>query len=153
MASPRGGAWQALHYSRRLEGRGGREVALIPGMELQGRAELGLSGEDLACQALTRSGYTVLDRRYHTRVGELDIVAREGPYLVFVEVKTRTSVRCGHPAEAVTVWKQRRIAQMARHYLMSHRLGDVLCRFDVVCVWAVRGERPRVEVIRDAFRL
>jgi putative endonuclease len=125
----------------------------LPGMDTHARVELGKSGEDLACQELTRLGYSVLARRYHTRVGEIDIVAREGPVVAFIEVKTRSSDRYGHPAEAVTFWKQRRIGQMARHYLMRFHLADVLCRFDVVCVWTRPGEAPRVELIRDAFRL
>ena len=65
---------------------------------------LGISGENLACDALARQGYAILARRYRTRVGEIDIVAQDGETLVFVEVKTRTSGNFGVPAEAVT-WR------------------------------------------------
>ena len=70
---------------------------------------LGISGENLACHELARQGYAILATRYRTRVGEIDIIARDGETLVFVEVKTRSSEDFGVPAEAVTWRKQRRI--------------------------------------------
>ncbi|HOG29703.1 MAG TPA: YraN family protein [Vicinamibacterales bacterium] len=113
---------------------------------------LGITGESLACAALAERGYAILARRYRTRNGEIDIVARDGPTLVFVEVKCRASGACGHPAEAVTLRKQRRVVAMARRYLAERGLHGCLCRFDVVAV-RFRGERPpAVEVIRDAFQ-
>ena len=112
---------------------------------------LGISGENLACDALSRQGYAILARRYRTRIGEIDIVAMDGPTLVFVEVKTRTSDDYGVPAEAVTWRKQRRIVTMARWYLSERRLHGCLCRFDVVTVLCRRGLLPVVEVVKDAF--
>jgi putative endonuclease len=112
---------------------------------------LGVSGEHLACEALVRRGYEILATRYRTRVGEIDIVARDGPTLVFVEVKTRTTEVCGMPAEAVTRRKQRRIVTMARWYLTEHGLHGTLCRFDVVSVLCRPGRPPAIEVIKDAF--
>ena len=112
---------------------------------------LGISGENLACDALSRQGYAILARRYRTRIGEIDIVAMDGPTLVFVEVKTRTSDDYGVPAEAVTWRKQRRIVTMARWYLSEHRLHGGLCRFDVVTVLCRRGLLPVVEVVKNAF--
>jgi putative endonuclease len=113
---------------------------------------LGISGENLACDALARQGYAVLARRYRTRAGEIDIVARDGETLVFVEVKTRTSERFGPPAEAVTWWKRRRIVSMANWYLSAHRLHGCLCRFDVVTVMCRPGALPAIEVVKDAFQ-
>jgi putative endonuclease len=113
---------------------------------------LGISGEILACDALSRRGYAILARRYRTRVGEIDIVARDGETLAFVEVKTRTSERYGPPAEAVTWRKRRRIVSMANWYLSEHRLHGCLCRFDVVTVMCRPGEVPAVEVVKDAFQ-
>jgi len=113
---------------------------------------LGITGENLACAALTRRGYAILARRYRTRVGEIDIVARDGGTLVFIEVKTRTSERFGRPVEAVTGWKQRRIVLMAQHFLTRHRLHGRACRFDVVSVMCPDGGPPVVEVVRDAFQ-
>jgi putative endonuclease len=80
----------------------------------------------------------------------LDIVARDGAVLVFVEVKTRAGRRFGEPAEAVTPAKQRRMVRLASEYLVRHRLPDCPCRFDVVSVDA-GATPPAVEVIRNAF--
>jgi putative endonuclease len=113
---------------------------------------LGIAGENLACDALVRRGYAVLARRYRTRAGEIDIVARDGETLVFVEVKTRTSERFGPPAEAVTERKKRRVVSMARWYLSEHRLHGCLCRFDVVTVMCRPGMLPDIEVVKDAFQ-
>jgi putative endonuclease len=112
---------------------------------------LGISGENLACDALLRQGYAILARRYRTRVGEIDIVARDGETLVFVEVKTRTSEEYGVPAEAVTWRKQRRLVTMAKWYLSEQRLHGRLCRFDVATVLCRRGFVPVVEVVKNAF--
>jgi len=112
---------------------------------------LGITGETLACEELTRRGYAILATRYRTRVGEIDIIAQDGLTLVFVEVKTRTSDDFGIPAEAVTWRKQRRIVTMARWYLSEKRLHGCLCRFDVVTVLCRRGLLPVVEVVKNAF--
>jgi len=112
---------------------------------------LGISGENLACDALARRGYAIIARRYRTRVGEIDIVAKDGDTLVFVEVKTRTSEDFGIPAEAVTWRKQRRIVTMARWYLTEKGLHGCLCRFDVVTVLCRPGLLPVIDVVRNAF--
>jgi putative endonuclease len=112
---------------------------------------LGESGEDLACAALERRGYAILERRYRTRAGEIDIVASDGDVLVFVEVKTRRSERYGHPAEAVTASKRRRVVLMATDYLARRRPHASACRFDVVAVTIGADGPPRIEVIRGAF--
>jgi len=101
--------------------------------------------------ALEERGYSILHRRYRTRYGELDIVAQDGGVLVFVEVRARGSGRFGHPAESVTVQKQRRVAAMAESYLGLEGTGERVCRFDVVAVEA-DTEPPRVTVYPDAFR-
>jgi putative endonuclease len=76
----------------------------------QTRITLEKDGEDLACEELERRGYAIVARRYRARGGELDIVARDGPVLQLVEVKTRTGRRFGDAPEAVTIVKQRRLA-------------------------------------------
>ncbi|MCC7035650.1 MAG: YraN family protein [Acidobacteria bacterium] len=115
------------------------------------RQWLGRRGEDVACAELESRGYTVLHRRYRTRYGEIDIVARHGRVLVFVEVRARTSGKFGHAAESVTAQKQQRVAAMAESYLGREGVGDSVCRFDVVAVEA-DVEPPRVTVYADAFR-
>src|SRR5437762_8525459 len=83
----------------------------------QDRVILGKTGEDLACRELERRGYAIVARRYRRRCGELDIIARDGPTLVFVEVKTREGCAFGQAAEAVTALKRRRMAQVAVDYM------------------------------------
>ena len=116
------------------------------------RQALGKNGEDLACAELRRLGYAILARRYRTRVGELDIVARDGETLVFVEVKARRSDEFGAPEEAVTWRKRRKLQAMATDFLSRGRLSAVPCRFDVVAITLGRpGQPPRIEVFRSAF--
>ena len=114
------------------------------------RISLGKIGEDLACRELERRGYAIVARRYRRRGGELDIVARDGATIVFVEVKTRDGRWFGGAAEAVTGLKRRRIVQLALEYLMRHRLSECPCRFDVVSIQLEAG-RPVIEIYRNAF--
>ncbi|MCL4846456.1 MAG: YraN family protein [Acidobacteria bacterium] len=115
------------------------------------RQQMGRDGEDVACAELKRRGYVILVRRYRTRLGELDIVARDGPTLVFVEVKARRHDECGSGLEAITRHKRRRLVRMAQDFLARARLGDVPCRFDVVAISPRAGGRPAVEVVQSAF--
>ena len=114
------------------------------------RQILGKTGEDLACRELERRGYAIVARRYRRRGGELDIIARDGATLVFIEVKTRDGRAFGDAAEAVTPFKRRRIAQLALDYMTRHRLSDCPCRFDVVSIHVDSGE-PVLEVFQGAF--
>jgi putative endonuclease len=114
------------------------------------RVLFGRMGEDLACAELARRGYAIVARRYRRRGGELDIIARDGRTLVFVEVKARRGRTFGEGAEAVTGCKQRRIAKLARDYVTRNRLHDCPCRFDVVSI-RLDGDRPVIEVFQNAF--
>ena len=120
-------------------------------MPTQQQSCLGKQGEDLACRELRRRGYAILARGYRTRYGEIDIIARDGDTLVFVEVKTRSSDQFGTPLEAVTRAKQQRIIAMAQSYLVRRQGREVACRFDVVCVRLGEGARPDVALVRNAF--
>ena len=117
------------------------------------RAEFGKHGEDLACDELRRRGYTILDRRFRTRCGELDIVARDAGVLVFVEVRARSSGKFGHAFESVTWQKRHRLSRMATSYLFMKRLSDIACRFDVVAVTRELSGKLKVEVVKSAFEL
>jgi putative endonuclease len=114
------------------------------------RQALGIAGETLACDELCRRGYAILDRRYRTRFGEIDIVARDGAAVVFVEVKARVTAGFGGAAAAITGWKQRRVADMARDYLAKRNLQDCPCRFDVVAI-DFDDAQPRITVYPNAF--
>jgi putative endonuclease len=115
------------------------------------RLAFGKYGEDLACEELERRGYRVVARRYRTRSGELDIVAQDGEYVVFIEVKARQDGSFGDPEEAVTLQKQRKLVWMATDYLARNNLQSAPCRFDVVAI-NTDTTPPTVIVIPDAFR-
>ena len=117
---------------------------------MDARQSLGKLGEELACAELQRRGYAILARRYRSRFGEIDIIARDGDTVVFVEVKARAGEEFGGAAAAVTGWKQRRITQMAVDFLARQRLSESPCRFDVVAVDFEDG-KPRIAVYANAF--
>jgi putative endonuclease len=114
------------------------------------RIGLGITGEDLACQELEARGYSIVARRYRVTAGEIDIVARDGPTLVFVEVKARASHEFGSAAEAVTSSKQRKLVRLATEYLTAHGIHDCPCRFDVVSIHFDDGA-PEIEIFQNAF--
>ena len=114
------------------------------------RVILGKTGEDLACAELECRGYAILARRYRRRGGEIDIVARDGQTVVFVEVKARDGRAFGEAAEAVTAFKRRRITRLALDYMTRYRLANRPCRFDVVSIHFDSG-RPVIEVFNNAF--
>ncbi|WP_347057570.1 YraN family protein [Blastococcus sp. HT6-30] len=113
--------------------------------------DLGARGEEIAVAYLTDAGLCVLDRNWRCREGELDVVARDRDALVFCEVKTRRGTGYGHPVEAVTPAKQRRLRVLARRWLAAHDEHAPEIRFDVVGV-LVHPQRPAlVTHLRAAF--
>jgi putative endonuclease len=114
------------------------------------RQALGKLGEELAVGELQRRGYAITAQRYRTPCGEIDIVADDRGTIVFVEVKARADAEFGTAAEAVTPWKQRRLARMARDYLTRERVVDRPCRFDVVAIMFDTAE-PSIDVFQNAF--
>lgn len=117
----------------------------------EGRQNLGIKGETLASNFLKKSGYTILSRNYRCRSGEIDIIAMEGDYLVFIEVKTRRGTSHGHPLEAITARKQRQISKVAQCYLAENDLFDTKARFDVVSVVMSKSNQAQIEIITNAF--
>ena len=111
-----------------------------------GRRALGAHGERLAARAYEARGARVVARNWRCADGELDLVLREGDALVFAEVKTRSSDRFGHPAEAVTPAKQARIRRLAQRFCAETGTRAPRLRFDVVAV--LRG---RVDIIDGCF--
>jgi putative endonuclease len=109
--------------------------------------EIGASAEDAAAAALIAAGYTLVARNWRCEIGELDLVARDGEILVFVEVRSRANADHGHAAEMVTLPKQRKVTRVAQLYLVLERPQYTECRFDVV---AVTG--GRLDIIKDAWR-
>ncbi|MGD8287995.1 MAG: YraN family protein [Gemmatimonadota bacterium] len=114
---------------------------------------LGRRGEDCAHAYLQRNGWTVVARNYRFGRREVDLVARRGRLVAFVEVKTRAGKGFGAPEEAVTRLKRREIETVAREYLWRHRLDDVDVRFDVIAIRGrSRGSTLRIEHFEDAWR-
>lgn len=108
---------------------------------------LGSHYEQIAADHLANHGARILEQNFRCRQGEIDLIVKDGRYLVFVEVKYRSSVGKGDPTEAVNPFKQQRIRNSARYYLYQNRYGeDTPCRFDVVSILG-----SEVRWIRDAF--
>ncbi len=127
----------------------GSPTELRRGRSLKNRAS-GAWGEELALRFLTRRGYTLVERNYRTRYGELDLIVREGSTLVFVEVKLRRGTGFGDPLEAITPHKQATIRSLAEQYLLDREPVFDSLRFDVVGI-LVGKDAPRVRHIKDAF--
>lgn len=119
--------------------------------ERQSRTALGRAGEDAAARHLSELGYRILARNLRFRFGELDIVAEENGWVVFVEVKTRTGGGFGSAAEAVTPAKQRQLVRLAGAYLAANGGEARPCRFDVVTVEPGPTGAWLCQVIRNAF--
>ena len=111
---------------------------------------IGSGAEEQALRFLERKGLRLLSRNYRCRRGEIDLVMREGNFLVFVEVRYRKHNRYGSPAESVTTKKQQRILNAAARYLQDAAgAKSSPCRFDVV---AISAEEGNIDWIRDAFQ-
>ena len=103
-------------------------------------------GEALAAEYLRKKGWRIEAMNYRTRLGEIDIIARDGEYLVFCEVKYRSGTGSGDPAEAVDERKQQKISRCALHYLTAKGRTDAACRFDVVSIAGTK-----VRLYQNAF--
>lgn len=116
-------------------------------MSGENKRKVGSSYEKQAAEYLKERGYQILTQNYRCRIGEIDLIARDGRYLVFIEVKYRQDAKTGMPQEAVDYRKQVVISKVAAYYCMVHHYReDTPCRFDVV---AICGDE--VTLIRNAF--
>ncbi|MCX7774100.1 MAG: YraN family protein [Clostridia bacterium] len=113
----------------------------------------GTLGEKEALRYLTSKGYTILCSNFRVgRMGELDLIGKEGDTLCFIEVKSRSSTQFGTPAQAVSYSKQATITRLAQVYMQRYGYHDVPVRFDVVEVMMGReGQVQDIELIRNAF--
>lgn len=116
------------------------------------RVNVAKIGESLAVKHLKARGCEILARNYRAIRGEIDIIVRDGEFTVFVEVKTRRSLKFGLPQAAVTWQKQRQISKVALAYLQTHNLLDAPCRFDVIAIQlSPQLELLNLEQIESAF--
>lgn len=114
-------------------------------------AELGRRGEDAAARFLDRRGYDIIERNWTCVAGEADIIARDGEFVVFVEVKTRSSCEKGLPSEAVDAAKRERYERIAALYLQGFDVVDVPVRFDVVSIVVMGTDRAFIRHHINAF--
>lgn len=116
------------------------------------RLNIAKTGELLALKHLKTRGCKILAQNYRARRGEIDLIVQDGEFTVFVEVKTRRSLRFGLPQAAVTLQKQRQISKVALAYLQAQNLLDAPCRFDVIAIHlSPQLELLRLEQIESAF--
>lgn len=113
--------------------------------------DLGGRGEDLAAKRLKKLGWKILERQYRDPPGEIDLIAREGDTIVFVEVRSRSGTDAGSPEETISAAKERTLIRTAEKYLHRHKLDDAPARFDVVSVVWGKGS-ANLEHFRDAIR-
>ncbi len=111
----------------------------------------GQQGEQMAAQFLLRQGYRIAQQNYRCREGEIDIIAWDGPTLVFIEVKTKGQTTFGAPQAMVDGHKQKKMVHVAMVYVQRHRLQDVNLRFDVVAITLFPGAHPEVTHVLGAF--
>lgn len=113
---------------------------------------LGKFGEESAIDLLKTNGYRILARNYKTKLGEIDIIARDKDTVCFIEVKTRHSDRFGLPQEAISRSKQRHIAKVALVFLKENNLLDKRARFDVISIMHSE-DTSKLDLIKNAFEL
>ena len=120
--------------------------------EKKNKRQTGAYYEQAAGRYLEQLGYEILEYNYRCRSGEIDIIAKDGAYVVFCEVKYRADSRKGDPLEAVDTRKQNVIFRCAMYYLAEHHLNDVPCRFDVIGIQGKDGMKgAEVTYIKNAF--
>lgn len=114
---------------------------------------LGARGEAIAAAYLQGQKFTIIARNFRCKTGEVDIVARDGKTIVFVEVKTRRTLAFGAPQASVTPFKQRQISKAALTWLARNRLYEASARFDVIAILLRDHQVPQIDHIRNAFDL
>jgi len=109
----------------------------------------GKRSEIIASDYLKKKGYTILETNYKNKIGEIDLIAKDGDYIVFVEVKARLSGAFGHPFDAIDERKQQKIHAVASLYMVKNQKYGTNCRFDAISILGL--ENPEITHIIDAF--
>ena len=121
----------------------------------QERLKFGRDGESAALNFLKKKGYRILEKNFRSKVGEIDIIAEQDGVIVFVEVKARADHEFGHPFNALTPAKQKKIIQTAQSFLVRKRISDKTLRSDVVAL-TTNTEGPdswKIELLQNAFQI
>jgi len=118
---------------------------------------IGNIGEETAVKALKKQGYKIIERNYRTKMGEIDIIAKDGEYTAFVEVRLRKNNNFGTPADTIDARKQQKIINTAQIYAVTNGIYDTPMRFDAVLINAdTDGEKlvnANIQIIKNAFTL
>lgn len=121
-------------------------------MVLNHRQKFGRESETVVVKQLKKKGYKILEQNYRTKLGEIDIIAKDKKTLVFVEVKARRSDLYGSPKWAITPKKQRQMSKVALYYLKVTKQTKAKARFDVVTLLSTKN-MPKIDIIKNAFEL
>ena len=114
------------------------------------KKSLGNLGENLALKHLKKNGYKIINRNFESKYGEIDVIARDGKTLVFIEVKTRSSDKFGYPEKAITPWKIKRMAKTAQYYLTRYPREKSPFRLDAVAISLDEsGKIDRIKIIKN----
>ena len=116
------------------------------------RLDLGKLGEELALKKVKSLGYKCITRNYRCALGEIDLIAKDGDTLVFIETKTRKGKSLGYAKEAINDRKKRQLSKVALLYMKANNCCDTKSRFDVVAINLI-GDKEQIEVVRNAFDL
>ncbi len=119
-------------------------------MKIRSTKDIGALGEDIAVRHLKKLKYKIIARNYLTKRGEVDIIAKDGDTIAFIEVKSRKSGTKVNPLYSVNIRKQKQICKAAQDYIVRKKIKDTMFRFDVLTVMHGGGE-PEILLIRDAF--
>lgn len=116
------------------------------------KQQKGRTGENLACKYLQKHQYTIIDRNFSCKQGEIDIIAcdEQKKELVFFEVKARSSLKYGMPSEAVKKLKQNHILSVAKYYIYINKIENIPIRFDIIEVF-INNSNYRINHIKQAF--
>ena len=114
------------------------------------RHETGKKGEELACKFLIKNNYQIIIRNFRSKMGEIDIVAKDNDEIVFIEVKTRRQKEYGLPAEAVNKRKRTHILLVAEYFLMINNMENIFCRFDVIEIF-ICNKNTKINHIKNCI--
>ncbi len=113
---------------------------------------IGNKAEDLACEYLLNKGWEILDRNYYAGHSEVDIIAKDGSFIVFLEVKMRSSTKFGSPLEQVTEAKVAHVFKAAEAWVAENEMHDSPLRFDIIAILQKQQHPPRIDHFEDAYR-
>ena len=112
--------------------------------------KIGFAAEKYASDYLQKQGLKLVESNYSCRVGEIDLIMRDGEFLVFIEVRARTVATYGNALESVNYFKQKKLIKAASYYLLTKKQTNSPCRFDV---FALDGVKPTISWVKNAFGL